>query len=184
MDWDALRDAALVLPPPSPLPPPQALPRAHLLAQHAQLASQERQLDREGQVRTRKVVIGPGKHFSSASSTASLRPCKLSDSDLLLDKPAKGASRLYRYLHVGSTDSGLPAGRILVVRIIVAPVRTAAIQLVVEDCTGRAAPLSVYHVPARYEQRELDELWPVGAIYGASCSRVCWPAREHPGAVR
>ncbi|KPV73054.1 uncharacterized protein RHOBADRAFT_55290 [Rhodotorula graminis WP1] len=146
MDWDALRDAALVLPPPSPLPPPQALPRAHLLAQHAQLAEQERRLDREGQVRTRKVVVGPGKHFSAAPSAASLRPCQLSDPDLVLDKPARE--------------------RILVVRNLVAPVRTAAVQLVVEDCTGRAVPLSIYHVPARYDQRELKELWPVGALYG------------------
>ncbi|GAA5856654.1 hypothetical protein JCM9279_004860 [Rhodotorula babjevae] len=146
MDWGALHEAAVVVPPPSPLPPPQALPRAHLFAQHAQLAEQERQLNREGHIRTRKVVIGPGKHFSSSASTASLRPCQLSDPDLLLDKPAKGC--------------------ILVVRVLVAPVRTAAVQLVVEDCTGRAVPLSIYHVPARYEQRELADLWPVGAVYG------------------
>ncbi|TNY17413.1 hypothetical protein DMC30DRAFT_419814 [Rhodotorula diobovata] len=146
LDWDALREAATSLPPPSPLPPPDALPRAAIFAQHTQLTHRERQLDQEGQVRTRKVVIGPGKHFSRATNVNSLRPCALSHRHLELDKPATGL--------------------VLVVRTVAAPVRAAAVQLVVEDCEGRAAPLSLYHVPARFGQRELDELFPAGAVFG------------------
>ncbi|BGP43797.1 hypothetical protein JCM10449v2_007854 [Rhodotorula kratochvilovae] len=114
-------------------------------ARTAIFISSERQLDREGQVRTRKVVIGPGKHFSAAS-TADLEPCQLSPNDLELDNLARGC--------------------ILLVRVVVGPVRTGAVQLVVEDPAGRVAPLSLYHVPARFTQKEIEELWPVGAVFG------------------
>ncbi|KAI5480858.1 TPR and SET domain containing protein [Pseudohyphozyma bogoriensis] len=62
VDFQLLREASQ-LSEPFPLPPP--LPHELVLLAHQQAIEREQDLDRRGAVRTRTVVVGPNKHWSS-----------------------------------------------------------------------------------------------------------------------
>lgn len=62
MDFEQLRSA---LEPAEPFPLPPTLPRELVLLTHTRSLEREAEFDRLGEVRTRRVVVGPGKHWSS-----------------------------------------------------------------------------------------------------------------------
>ncbi|GAA5870529.1 hypothetical protein JCM1840_004792 [Sporobolomyces johnsonii] len=140
-DWDQIRAVYAYLPTPTPLP---HLDRSIVLASHADVITRERSLDAAGQVRPRQVLMGSGKHFSN-SRLDQLQRIDLSGKGSKCDEVAKA--------------------KVLVCRIVAAPVRTASVQFVVEDLAGRVAPVSLFHFPARFDAKDLNELFPIGAYF-------------------
>ena len=86
MDFAQLRSAMDPASSPPTLVPP--LPRELVLQTHEQALAREAVLDARGEVRTRTMVLGPGKHFSTRSLDE-LEPMDLGG-DVLCGRPATG----------------------------------------------------------------------------------------------
>ncbi|KAM0751712.1 hypothetical protein T439DRAFT_355610 [Meredithblackwellia eburnea MCA 4105] len=139
-DFDLLEEASNA----SKLTPVKlAAPRRRdVLEFHAELCEREAQLDQEGQVRTRRMVLHPRKHYSK-KSLEDLNPLDLS----------------------GLVSCNQVAwGQVLLCRIVSKPVRMASVQFVVEDPAGKVVPIHVYYVHSRHEQRDLEAMFPVGGF--------------------
>ncbi|GAA5918258.1 hypothetical protein JCM1841_002132 [Sporobolomyces salmonicolor] len=141
IDWIQLREAYAYLPTPTSLP---QLERSTVLASYAEIITRERALDAEGQIRTRRIVMGSGKHVSKGKLDQ-LERIDLSGKQSRCDEVAKD--------------------KVLVCRVVAAPVRTASVQFIVEDHAGRVAPVSLSHFPARFDAKMLNELFPTGAYF-------------------
>ncbi|KAK4705887.1 hypothetical protein P7C70_g311, partial [Phenoliferia sp. Uapishka_3] len=141
MNFDRMREAL----DPANSPPTRVTqpPREVILLLHQQELDREAQLDSQGEVRTRKMAISPGKHFSSAA----LEDLKLMDleGEVLCNKAA--------------------LGKLLICRVITKCFRTVAVQFVVEDHGGRVAPVHLYHIPATLESPDLDLIFPIGSTF-------------------
>lgn len=154
----------------SPAPAPVwPLDREIVLDFHQNSIAKEADLDRRGEVRTRKLVVGPGKHFASGTGLDRLQKVTLAPaSGLRVDEPARG--ELLHTIPLPSTFSdALPllcSGKLLVCRIITKCVRLAAVEFIVEDKMGLVVPVHLYHIPARFSAADLNARYPVGAIYG------------------
>lgn len=85
-DFAQLREALLHQSGPSRLP---ILDRDDVLQAHNALVARERALADE--VRTRKAVVGPGKHFSSVGRLEDLKRVGLDPTELGTDEIARGA---------------------------------------------------------------------------------------------
>ncbi|GAA5945076.1 hypothetical protein JCM10213_001550 [Rhodosporidiobolus nylandii] len=176
IDWDALRLAAEepASSEAAPLPLP-LLDRPLLLAQHAALTARERELDREGVKRTRRVVLGAQDGLGSRKGLEEL-------SVVSLDPEGGGLA-----LNVPSPETVLP------IRLLTPPLRLSAVQFVVEDNAGRVAQVQVYGVPQRIdEEREqggLGAWFPVGGVfairspYPRSLSSSSSSAAHHPSYI-
>lgn len=122
-------------------------------------------IDAQSEVGTRKMVVGPGKHFSKAI-LEDLEEMELGE-EVLCNEVARGELPLLNVSNGAELSRVLVvAGKTLVCRVISRCLRTVAVQFVVEDCHGRAVPVHLYHVPARLSSTELDQIYPLGATFG------------------
>lgn len=108
-DFTLLREAAdeSLLPSPEPLP---ALPRETVLLVHHRLIEQEAALDRAKEQRTRRVLFGPGKHFSNRRLDEMV-PANLGDGKggLMMDQTAKGELQKLTFSNLLRTQSADPS---------------------------------------------------------------------------
>ncbi|GAA6020699.1 hypothetical protein JCM11491_000520 [Sporobolomyces phaffii] len=141
IDYAQLGQAYRYLPEPTRL---RQLDRTAVLGAHADLDARERGLDAAGQVRTRRVMLGGGKHYSPIALER-LEPTTLSSGRIRVDEVAHG--------------------RCLVCRVITSPVRTASVQFVVQDSQNFVMPVSLFHVPASFDSRDLSDIYPIGASF-------------------
>jgi hypothetical protein len=88
IDYKQVEEAYKYLPEPTRL---FKLDRNAVLAAHADLNEREETLDAAGQVRTRRVIVGGGKHFSGLG-IEELKPITSLDDEIRIDEIAKGSS--------------------------------------------------------------------------------------------
>ncbi|GAA5992541.1 hypothetical protein JCM5350_008274 [Sporobolomyces pararoseus] len=141
IDYAQLEEAYKCLPEPTPI---YHLERSAVLDSHSDLRRREQTLDATGQIRTRRVILGGGKHYSR-KGLEELKPFSLSDEHIRIDEVAKG--------------------RLLVCRVVALPVRTASVHLVVEDSRNLVVPLSLFRVPSGFNEQKLKDIYPVGACF-------------------
>lgn len=126
--------------------PLSILDRTSVLDNFTAIESRETTLDQRREIRSRSIVLGPGKHHSSTHpdrlGIISLSP----DHNLNNNEPAKG--------------------KLLLVRIVSSVIRLASVQFIGEDHQGRVAPIHLHHIPIKYGLLELNETYSRGAIFG------------------
>jgi hypothetical protein len=88
IDYEQIEEAYKYIPEPTRL---RKLDRTAVLAAHAEITKREQLLDASGQVRTRRVIVGAGKHFSKVGIEG-LEPINLLDDEFRIDEIAKGSS--------------------------------------------------------------------------------------------
>lgn len=87
IDYGQLEEAYKYLSEPTPL---HQLERSAVLDAHSELRRREQTLDATGQIRTRRVILGGGKHYSS-KRLEELKPFSLSDKHIRIDEVEKGS---------------------------------------------------------------------------------------------
>lgn len=73
-DFQLIKETFNDTPQPTRLP---LLPRELVLSAHQQTLERELELNQRGEVRTRRVVVGPGKHYSRAGNLLDLKRVEL-----------------------------------------------------------------------------------------------------------
>ncbi|KAM0789928.1 hypothetical protein ACM66B_006768 [Microbotryomycetes sp. NB124-2] len=111
-------------------------------ANHRELIARERSLDDQHQIRTRKTLVGPAKHWSDKSLKV-LEPVTLGE--------------------LRCNDVG--AGKVLVCRVISKCTRTAAVQFIVESCDERVAPVHLHRWRIS-SVADLNDEFMIGSYFG------------------
>ncbi|GAA5962702.1 hypothetical protein JCM3765_006171 [Sporobolomyces pararoseus] len=163
MDYEELEEAYKYIPEPTPI---HRLDRTTVLEAHSDSRRREQILDATGQIRTRRVIVGGGKHYSS-KKLEELKPFSLSDKHIRIDEVAKGSFSLpcRPFLLTTLANAQASQGRLLVCRVAALPARTASVQLVVEDSEGLVVPVSLFRVPSAFTSRDLEDIYSIGSVF-------------------